>query len=67
MVYEKGWRKPEIVKFEQCRAVVAESGQKLNFKVGDVVDAYVRIDKSDKDEVMGWNKMKIRDIKVHQY
>jgi hypothetical protein len=31
VVYEKGWRKPEIVKFEQCRAVVAESGQKLNF------------------------------------
>jgi hypothetical protein len=64
VAYDKGWRKPESVKFERCRAILADSGQKTTFKAGDVVDAYLRIDKNDKEEVYGWNKMKIRDIRV---
>ena len=65
VVYERNWRKPERVKFEQCRAVLTDGGiNKQNFKAGDIVDAFVRIDKTDKEEMHGWNKMKIRDIKV---
>jgi hypothetical protein len=64
VIYDKGWRKPETVKYEQCRTILAESGPKTNFKAGDIVDAFVRVDKNDKEEVCAWNKMKIRDIKV---
>lgn len=64
VVYDRGWRKPELVKFDQCRIVISDCGvPKQHFKPGDIVDAYVRIDKNDKDEVSGWHRMKIRDIK----
>lgn len=61
--YDNGWRKPEWVKFEQCRVEVDASSDKAKnqqpVKVGDVVDAYVRYE-GDK---RAWHSMKIRDIK----
>uniref|UniRef100_A0A1I8C162 Agenet-like domain-containing protein n=1 Tax=Meloidogyne hapla TaxID=6305 RepID=A0A1I8C162_MELHA len=61
--YDNGWRKPEWVKFEQCRVEVDASSDKAKnqqpVKVGDVVDAYVRYEGDKK----AWHSMKIRDIK----
>nr|CAD2182979.1 unnamed protein product [Meloidogyne enterolobii] len=63
VIYDNGWRKPEWVKFEQCRVEVDASSDKAKnqqpVKVGDVVDAYVRYE-GDK---RAWHSMKIRDIK----
>lgn len=65
VVYERGWRKPELVNFARCRAMVAEVVQKSNFKAGDIVDAYLKIGKDD--DINAWYKMKIREIKVCFY
>uniref|UniRef100_A0A183BWF7 KH domain-containing protein n=1 Tax=Globodera pallida TaxID=36090 RepID=A0A183BWF7_GLOPA len=62
--YEQACRKPENVDFSKCRAVVIENVPKRQFKSGDLVDAFVRIDKNDADELRAYMKMKIRDIKA---
>jgi hypothetical protein len=64
VIYDKEWRKSEMVKYEQCRTILTDCGLKTNFKAGDIVDAFVRINKNDKEEVCAWNRMKIRDIEV---
>ena len=62
--YDNGWRKPEWVKFEQCRAEIDASSDKAKnqqpVKPGDIVDAYVRYE----GEKRAWHTMKIREIKV---
>uniref|UniRef100_A0A914HT85 K Homology domain-containing protein n=1 Tax=Globodera rostochiensis TaxID=31243 RepID=A0A914HT85_GLORO len=62
--YEQACRKPENVEFSKCRAVVIENVPKRQFKSGDLVDAFVRIDKNDAEELRAYMKMKIREIKA---
>jgi hypothetical protein len=64
VIYNKGWRKPGMVKYEQCRTILTDCGQKTKFKAGDIVDAFVRINQNDKEEVCAWNRMNIRYIEV---
>lgn len=60
--FDGGSKPDEKVPYENCRVVkIRDKKDSAEFKTGDFVEAHV---KQPNSEMQGWQKMKIRDIKV---
>lgn len=63
--YENGWHPSELVSYERCRAVLSDGLVSpltaSSIKINDVIEAYI---KQPNLEILAWQNVKIRDVKV---